>query len=148
QQNSQQPKHFRGGEKKVMKKSLSLLVAIAMVFSMFATMASAQTLTTEDKYEALKQAGIFEGFEDGSAGLDQEMTRAQFAKVLALTVDLGDQGSKSYSDVAASHWAAGYIAAVSDAGLMEGIGNGKFDPNGDVTIEQLAATVVRALGLD
>jgi hypothetical protein len=85
---SQQPKQFRGGEKKVMKKSLSLLVASSMVLSMFASAAYAaedtKAPTQDEKFAALKELGIFSGFPDGSAGLDKNMTRAQFAKVLTV----------------------------------------------------------------
>ena len=111
-----------------MKKSLSLLVAIAMVFSMFASVAFAaerqQTttapLTTQQKFDALKAAGIFTGYPDGTAGLDKQMTRAEFAKVLAKITMLDDNAAaaKIYSDVPATHWAAGQIGAVTKAGLM------------------------------
>src|SRR5690554_1337175 len=78
---------YQGGEKKVMRKSLSLLLAIAMVFSMFSSLAFAAdetTLTAQQKYDALAAKGIFAGLADGSAGLDQNMNRAQFARVSAL----------------------------------------------------------------
>lgn len=145
---TQQLKQFRGGEKKVMKKSLSLLVAIAMVFSMFASMASAAELTTQQKFDALKEAGIFTGYPDGSAGLENDMTRAEFAKVLALLNGLDLNNAKAtYSDVSANHWARAHIGAVSDAGLMNGIGGGKFGPTIVVTVEQLAKTIVLSSGL-
>ncbi|WP_181438526.1 S-layer homology domain-containing protein [Paenibacillus sambharensis] len=148
-QNSQQPKHFRGGEKKVMKKSLSLLVAIAMVFSVFASMASAAELTAQQKFDALKEQGIFEGYPDGTAGLNKEMTRAEFSKVLALVNGLPQEASAAnYTDVAKSHWAIGFIGAVTKANLMEGVGLNKFNPNGKVTIEQMAKTVVLSAGLE
>ncbi|WP_274654234.1 S-layer homology domain-containing protein [Paenibacillus humicola] len=140
-QNSQQPKQFRGGEKKVMKKSLTAIVASAMAFSAFASAAFAddQALDSQGKFDALKAAGIFSGYPDGSAGLDKNMTRAEFAKVLALLEGLNTNSSTStYSDVASNHWAKGYISAVTDAGLMNGLGGGKFGPNGTVTVEQIA----------
>jgi hypothetical protein len=151
-QHSQQPKQFRGGEKKVMKKSLSLLVAITMVFSMFASVAFAADKaepTQQEKFDALKGLGIFTGFPDGSAGLDKNMTRAQFAKVLTVGTGLEENAAAStYSDVSASHWAKGFIGAVTEAGLMQGKGNNKFDPNGNVTIQELAKTMVLSLGLE
>jgi hypothetical protein len=148
-QDSQQPKHIRGDEQKVMKKSLSLLLAIAMVFSMFATLASAAELTTQQKFDLLKAEGIFDGYPpNGDAGLNREMTRAEFSKVLALITESPENPSAStYTDVPATHWAAPYIGAVTAAGLMEGVGINKFDPNGKVTVEQVAATLARALGL-
>lgn len=149
---SQQPKQIRGGEKKVMKKSLSLILAFAMVFSMFATSAFAAeaSLDAQAKFDALKKAGIFEGLEDGSAGLDKEMTRAEFAAVLTRLVKLEKKTTNaSYTDTA-THWghAQGYIEAVTAAKLMEGPAAGKFDPDGKVTTEQLATIMVRALKLE
>ncbi|MBD3920805.1 S-layer homology domain-containing protein [Paenibacillus sp. PR3] len=135
-----------------MKKSLSLLVAITMVFSMFASVAFAADKaapTQNDKFNALKDLGIFTGFPNGDAGLDQNMTRAQFAKVLALGLNLDENAAASkYSDVSASHWAKPFIGAVTAAELMQGKGNNKFDPNGNVTIEELAKTLVLGLGLE
>lgn len=135
-----------------MKKSLSLFVAITMVFSMFASVAFAadQTAPTQnDKFNALKDLEIFTGFPDGSAGLDQNMTRAQFAKVLTKGLQLEENAAASkYSDVSATHWAKPFIGAVTAAELMQGKGNNKFDPNGNVTIEELAKTLVLGLGLE
>ncbi|GFN32673.1 S-layer homology domain-containing protein [Paenibacillus xylaniclasticus] len=135
-----------------MKKSLSLLVAIAMVFSMFASVAFAAEdaqPSTQDKFDTLKEKGIFEGFPDGSAGLDKNMTRAQFAKVLGLINNLTENAAASkYKDVPANHWAKGFIGAVTEAQLMNGVGANKFDPNGNVTIEALAKTLVLSKGLE
>ncbi|MFC5653095.1 S-layer homology domain-containing protein [Paenibacillus solisilvae] len=152
-QDSQQPKHFRGGEQKVMKKSLSLLVAIAMVFSMFASVAfaadAAVEKTTQEKFDELKAAGIFTGYPGGGAGLTNEMTRAEFAKVLAKVTQLTDNAAaaKIYSDVVASHWAVGQIGSVTEAGFMSGIGAGKFGPTGKVTLEQVAKVATLVAGI-
>jgi len=148
---SQQPKRNRGGEKKVMKKSLSLALATAMVASMFSSVALADetSLDAQAKFEALKAEGIFTGYQDGSAGLDKEMTRAEFAAVIVRLLDLDPvTGSSSYTDVA-DHWGQqqGYIEAVTRAGIMEGTWDGIFDPEGKVTKEQLATIMVRALNL-
>ncbi|MBW7475012.1 S-layer homology domain-containing protein [Paenibacillus oenotherae] len=152
-QNSQEPKHFRGGEKKVMKKSLSLLVAIAMVISMFASVAAAAEpeLTTQQKFDALKEAGIFSGYPpNGDAGLNREMTRAEFAKVIALINGLEDNATAAaqYTDIPAKYWAAPFIGAVTVEGIMNGLGAGKFGPTGKVTIEQVAKIVVEIAGLE
>ena len=137
-----------------MKKSLSLLVAIAMVFSMFASVAFAAEattteLTTQQKFDALKAAGVFTGYPDGTAGLTNEMTRAEFAKVLAKITMLDDNAAaaKIYSDVVAKHWAVGQIGAVTKAGLMSGVGAGKFAPTGKVTLEQVAKVATLIAGV-
>ncbi|MFC0212922.1 S-layer homology domain-containing protein [Paenibacillus chartarius] len=110
-ENFQQPKHIRGGDKKVMKKSLKVIASAAVALSMFATSAMAAdttttTTTTTDaaataaktskdfkdlegkdaallaKIDALLKAGIFEGDSEDSFGIDKPMTRGQFAKIL------------------------------------------------------------------
>lgn len=135
-----------------MKKSLSVLVATAMVSSVFASVAFAAdtTLTTQQKLDALIAAGIFDkdGTGNGSE-LEANMSREQLAKILAKLKELKEVSGTSYTDVAADRWSAGFIQAVSKATppLMDGVADGVFNPSGDVTLEQLATVAVRALGL-
>ncbi|SEN63713.1 S-layer homology domain-containing protein [Paenibacillus sp. OV219] len=124
-----------------MKKSLSLIVAAAMTLTSASAVFAdnAPTLSPQEKFDALKAAQIVSGYPDGSAGLEKEMTRAEFAKVLTLVAGLTpDATAATYSDVPAAHWAAGYIGAATKAGLLNGLGGGKFGPSGKVTIEQIA----------
>ena len=65
-------KQIRGGEKKVMKKSLSLVVTGALVTSVFASSAFAADLSSQEKFDALKAAGIVSGYPDGTAGPDEK----------------------------------------------------------------------------
>ncbi|MDF2927453.1 MAG: hypothetical protein K0R57_6367 [Paenibacillaceae bacterium] len=141
-----------------MKKSLSLIVAIAMVFSMFASMVSAAETTAapttaQEKFEFLKEKKIFEGINDaGDAGLDQDMTRAQVAKILVLLAGLteNEAGAAVYTDIddSVEVWAKGFIGAATLAKLMEGTAEGIFDPEATFTTEELATVLVRALDLD
>ncbi len=130
-----------------MKKSLSLLVAIAMVFSMFASVAAAAT-DTQGNYDVLKEAGIFTGFPDGSAGLDKQMTRAEFAAVIARAMKLDTTAKASFADVRTAYWASEEIAAVAKAGYMEGVGANKFNPTAQVSVEQMATIAARLVGLE
>jgi len=129
-----------------MKKGLSLILAIAMVFSMFASVAMANELTVEQKFEALKEKKIFSGFEDGSAGLDKSMTRAQVSVVVAKLLNLTEDKAAAsvFKDLKGAEWAAGYIGAAVKADLMVGTGGGKFNPSGKFTTEQLAVVMVKA----
>lgn len=156
EKHSQQPKQFRGGDKKVMKKRLALLLSVAMAFSMFANVAFGATneLTTTEKYEALVQAGIFNGVPGADGKVDPQLNtltdRAQFAKILALTAGLEQVTDKtSFKDQNyGKHWAKGYIEAVVQAGYMNGVGNDKFDLKGKVTAEQVAKSILSALGVE
>jgi hypothetical protein len=149
--------HTRGGEQKVMTKKLNILLVMALVFSMLVPafgFAAEAELTNEQKFEALKEAGILSGYADGSAGLEDEMNRAQLAKILTNAFGLqANTGAATYADTA-SHWGhtQGWIEAVTAAGLMQGgvnaAGEKVFNPNAKVTLEQLAIVMVRALDLE
>jgi len=137
-----------------MKKSLSLLLAITMVFSMFASVAFAQeqqaqeALDTMAKFEKLKELGIMQGHADGSAGLDENMTRAQAAVVIVTLFGLDISNlpaAATFSDVLTDHWASPYVEAAAAAGIINGRGNGTFDPNGNVTLQELAVLLVLGL---
>jgi hypothetical protein len=157
-------KIYQGGEKKVMRKSLSMLLAIAMIFSMFSSLAFAADptttatteLTAQQKYDVLKAKGIFAGMTDGSAGLDQPMNRAQFARVAALILGLDGIGEpdtkkvtvKPFTDVELGLWYTEEVAAVKEASLFVGNGNGTFTPVANITVQQLAVVVAGLLGLE
>jgi len=144
----------QGGEKKVMKKILSVALSTAMAFSMFASVAFGDTaVSPQQQFDALKAKGIFEGFPDGTAGLNQEMTRGQFAKVITKLLGLKEvTGQLSYKDknYTAKNWAVPYIEAVTAAGIMEGTDKEKqlFSFNGKVTIAEMATILTRALDLE
>ncbi|MFS1511245.1 S-layer homology domain-containing protein [Chengkuizengella sp. SCS-71B] len=144
--NYKQTNDIQGGETKVMKKSLSILLAISMVFSMFASVAFAaeDEMTTEEKYEALEDKDIFNGYDDGLPHLEDNMTREQAAKIIALVFGLEDADAEepTFSDVASDRWSYGFIEAAAAAGIIEGVGNGAFDPKAEVTIEQFAKMLV------
>lgn len=145
---------IQGGEKKVMKKILSVALSTAMAFSMFASVAFGDdALNTQQKYDVLKEAKIFSGYPDGTAGLDKEMTRAEFAKVLVGIMGLEPiQGKASFKDknYKASKWPAPYVEAVYSAGLMQGKNTTKmiFDFNGKITVQEMAKVLVVAQKLE
>lgn len=146
---------IQGGEKKVMKKILSVALSTAMAFSMFASVAfgDAAQLTSQQKFDVLKEAKIMTGYADGSAGLDKDMNRAEFAKVVANLMGLEPiKGQVSFKDkgYTESYWATPYIEAVYAAGLMQGKNETKkiFDYKGKVTVQEMAAVLVRALKLE
>lgn len=137
-----------------MKKRLALLLSVAMAFSMFANVAfgADAAKTTQEKFDALKTQGVFNGYPDGSAGLEKDMTRAEFAKVLVKLFGLKEiHGEYSYKDknYGAKNWAAPFIEAVTKEGLMQGKDLTKkiFDFNGKITVEEASKTLVTALKL-
>ncbi|WP_379129883.1 S-layer homology domain-containing protein [Paenibacillus sp. sgz500958] len=141
----------QGGEKKVMKKILSVALSTAMAFSMFASVAFGETATSADaQFTALAAKGIVSGFPDGQAHLEKDLTRAEFAKIVANLFDLDTTATtttfkdKNYS----THWAKGFIEAVNKSGLMTGRSATTFDPSGKITVQEIATVLARALKLE
>lgn len=139
-----------------MRKSLSILLAITLVFSMFGSLAFAAELTAQQKYDALAAKGIFAGMADGSAGLDLPMNRAQFARVAALILGLEGVGTPDtkvvtvapFTDVELGLWYTEEIAAVKEANLFVGNGDGTFTPTDNISVQELAVVVATLLGLE
>lgn len=134
-----------------MKKSLSLLLAISLVFGLFASMASAAdapALTTAEKYKWFVDAGILKGTPDGGAHEADKLTRAEFATIAASVAGLTAATSgQTFSDVKKGQWYYGAIQAASKAGLVNGIGKGKFGPKTNVTVESIIKVAVTIAGL-
>lgn len=53
----------------------------------------------------------------------------------------------TFKDVPDSHWAKDYISILASAGIINGTGNGMFNPDADITREQFAKMLLEALGL-
>lgn len=121
-----------------------------MVFGMFASMASAATteLTTAQKYQWFVDQGVLKGDPSGNPRLDATLTRAEFATIVASVGGLKLVNSaSSFSDVKVKDWYFTAIQSASDAGLVNGIGAGKFGPKLNVTVEQVIKVAVSLAGI-
>ena len=107
--------------------------------------------TANTSYEkatnAIGALGIITGYEDGTFGPDKNITRAEFATIVARSFNLTEASTaETFSDVPADHWAKGYIGAAKNAGIINGFEDGTFKPNDNVTEEQAVKMIVAALG--
>ncbi len=141
-------------------KKLSGLLAAVLVFAFSATGAFAATFTDmADQPNTVKDAvaktvalGIIEGYEDGTFGADQNLTRAEFAKIAVTASGAADtatmlEGSKpNFSDVKAGAWYTGWINASESLGIFQGDGNGKFRPNDTISNQEVITVLMRMLG--
>ncbi len=96
----------------------------------------------------LQCRGIVEGFPDGTFRPDGAVTRAQFVKMLILTMGLNtSEATTPFTDVAAGAWYAPYVAAAVRADLVQGVSSTMFAPDQPITREQMAVLLARALHL-
>ena len=87
------------------------------------------------------------GFPDGSFEPNAPMTRAMLATVLArmIIADLSDFNYRMFDDVDPEAWYGPPVAWAYEYGVVEGIGGGKFDPNGNVTRQDMCLMIERFL---
>lgn len=108
--------------------------------------------TTEPKLaiQFLYDKGIINGYPDGSFKPIGQVTRAEFTKMLFLAGEMtAEQKPKiSFTDVSSSHWAKEYILTLATKGIVNGIGNNKFNPSGTITMGEVLAIIDRSFTLE
>ena len=73
------------------------------------------------------------------------LTRATFVTVLFRFAEQPETGKNPFTDVAAGIWYEKAVAWASSIGVVNGVGNGLFAPNKDITREQMATMIYRFL---
>ena len=139
-----------------MKRVLSLILAISMVMSMFSFAFAGTALKDvvdtdyESAVEALVELGIVNGYEDGTYRPEQNVSRAEMAKLLVVAAGLEPaaklaEGATKFSDVNGG-WASGYVNVASEYGYVMGDPEGTFRPDDTVSYAEAATMALRVLG--
>ncbi len=139
------------------KRFIALLLTFVLVFG---TMSSAFAAVNEDvvdtAYEVavakLNAVGIMEGYPDGTFRPEGQITRAEFAKIAVLALGLNDAAEVSkantvFTDVDATHWAAGYINVAVDRGVLKGYPDGSYKPSNPLSNAEAITVLTRLIGL-
>jgi hypothetical protein len=84
------------------------------------------------------------GYPDGTFGPSRNITRAETAAIFARLLDLDvSNTATSYTDLDPASWAARYISAVSNYGLMKGYADGSFLPDKAISRAEFATIAAR-----
>ena len=104
-----------------------------------------------DAVEFASSHELFQGVAEGEFAPKLPMTRAMLVTVLYRLEDEPDAaGTIHFDDVADNTWYSDAVAWAAEAGIVQGTGDG-FDPNANVTREQIATILYRyaqKIGLD
>ena len=92
----------------------------------------------------MQQFGVITGYSDGSFRPDAPVTRAEFAAIASRFEKL-TEGSKSFTDVPDTYWAARYINFAATRGWVTGYSDGTFKPENPITRAEVAAVTCRLL---
>lgn len=98
--------------------------------------------------EQLVERKIINGYADGTFLPEQSITRAEFAKVIALAAGLTieDNSALNFADQDnIVPWAQPYIAAAVKAGIIQGYNDGTFRAQNNISRAEIAVMVARAM---
>ncbi|MFC9710621.1 S-layer homology domain-containing protein [Paenibacillus sp. NPDC056933] len=91
---------------------------------------------------------MVDGYENGSFRPNASVTRAEFTAMIARAFGLGENSaSASFKDTRSS-WAAGYISALADKGVITGYADGSFKPNATISRAEMVTIIARVLDLN
>lgn len=90
----------------------------------------------EKEIKALENAGIMNGYGNGTFGAENILTREQLASVLTKAFKLKPKSMTTFDDVEKNYWATDSISAVQSNGISIGMGNNTFEPKTLVKREQ------------
>ncbi len=97
--------------------------------------------------EALAAREIINGMGDDSFAPEATMTRAQYATIIVKALGLLPKANGKFTDVAADKWYAPYIGTANAYGIVNGISDTEFNPEGTITRQEAALMTVRAARL-
>ncbi len=139
------------------KKFLALVLAMLMVSACAVSVSAyndqAAIDATDFAYavETLTNLGVINGTDTGDFVPNGTLTRASAATIIAKLATGGKIAASAnavanFADVE-GHWGLSYINYVSQRGIMDGIGGGKFAPDANLTVAEAIVLAVKAAGL-
>ena len=139
------------------KKTISLVLCVIMIFALAVPAFAANSVKfsdvpdgywAKDAIYLVADAGIVGGYADGTFRPENNITREQFAKVVANFMGYTERAKLNFSDVDPNSNLAPYVAMCVKAGVIGGYTDGTFRPKANITREAAATMLCRAFELD
>ncbi len=136
-----------------MKTRLSCIIALLVVFATGTCYAKFFNDVNNSHWaysviSKMSDSGIVSGYPDGSFAPDKSISRVEFLKILAVSLDLDVPSSIKFKDVPDDHWARKYIdLAGRYLNYYLDRGDLLFKPDDKALREDVTMALVQALGL-
>ena len=140
--------------KKILAAVLCALMMLSLAVPAFAAGNSIKFKDVDkhwakDAIYLVANAGIVSGYPGGRFGPDDGITRAEFAKVIAIFMGFKEEGDISaFTDLNPNNNLTPYVAMCVKAGVLHGTSSTTMSPNEKVTRETAATMLSRAFKLD
>ncbi len=136
---------------KTIKRTVAALLATLMLATSTSFTLAAEVDVDDLAIAKVNAAGIMTGTDKGFEP-EKSLTRAEAAAIIVRMKGISEAtvksaaGTTNFDDVAATHWAAGYINQASNLGIVKGVSATSFAPDKEVTVQEMVTMAVRALG--
>lgn len=94
--------------------------------------------------EYLKAKGILSGDDKGKLNPENNITRAEFLKLLVTALNITAGSECTFADVNKNDWFYVYASAAQNSGIINGDESGKFNGNSQITRQDMAVMIYRA----
>ena len=111
------------------------------------TFADIRNHPSQTAIETLAARGIINGKSESAFDPDSTMTRAEFATIVTRALGIPQAGDAAFADVRESDWFYGFVNTAYAYGIVKGVSDTEFRPNGTITREEAAVMVARAARL-
>lgn len=134
-----------------MKKITLTLMIFSIIINLFIVPAAYSVSDTEREIDLVSSLGIINGYPDGTFGLENFVSRAEFTKIAVSSSEYRNSVAANltvspFHDVKYTHWAAPYIKIASTNKLVTGYSDSTFKPDNTVTYEEAITVALRLLG--
>lgn len=134
-----------------MNKKLTILLLVSIILLGSFNMAFATNINN-DKINELVQKGYITGYGDGSLGLNNKITRAEFVTIIARAVEAQESSistiryvDSGFKDVNPVAWYNPYVVIASTRGIINGYPDVTFKPDKDVSYQEAITMLVRTV---
>lgn len=101
----------------------------------------------KEAIEALAAREIINGMTEQSFEPEATMTRTQYATIVVKALGLTPKANSKFKDVSSSAWYAPYVGTANTYGLVNGVSDTEFNPEGTITRQEAAVMTIRAAKL-
>lgn len=97
--------------------------------------------------EALAERNIISGKTEDVFEPDNTMTRAEFAAIIVRGLGLRTKSNARFTDVTSDDWFFDFVNTAHSFGIVNGVSDTEFNPNGKINREEAAVMIARAAKL-
>lgn len=138
--------------KKILSLFLAVLIAAVAIPPAFAAYSDID-MSADYSQSALRlqDLGIINGYDDGTFRPENQITRAEFTKIVVCMMDKDTEAraaasTSSFFDIPSGSWFAPYINYAVTQDILSGYSDGSFGPYKTISLAEAVTILMRTLG--